>query len=266
MPLQLLVTNLDYDDYVGRLAIGRIFNGTRPPGRARSRVVPPRRHASSTAKVTVLYGYEGLKRVEIAEAGAGRHRRRRRHRRRSTSARPSPTAENPRPLPRITIDEPTISMIFSVNDSPFAGREGKLRHLAQARERLERELLTNVAHPRRGDRHARRVQGLGPRRAAARDPHRDDAPRGLRAGGRQARGHHHGRSTARLHEPMEQLVIDCPEEYIGVVTQKIGRAQGPHDEDGQPRHRPRAARVPHPLARPDRLPHRVPHRHARHGS
>ena len=65
-------------------------------------------------------------------------------------------------------------------------------------------------------------------------------------------------------EPMEHLVIDIPEEFIGAVTQKVGPAQGHHDQDGQPRHRPRAPGVPDPLARAHRLPHRVPHRHARH--
>ena len=181
-------TNLDYDDYVGRLAIGRIFNGTREQG-ARKRRSAAATAPSTHAKVTLLYGYEGLQRVEIAEAGPG-----------EIVAIAGldevkigdtiADRENPQALPRIQVDEPTIAMMLSSTTRPFAGREGKYVTSRKLKERLEKETLTNVSHPRRADRHARDLQGLRPRRAAARDPDRDDAPRGLRALRRQARGHH----------------------------------------------------------------------------
>ncbi|HLF57812.1 MAG TPA: GTP-binding protein, partial [Thermoanaerobaculia bacterium] len=142
LPLQLLVTSMDYDDYVGRLAIGRIFNGTlRKAGdmalcRLDGSIVPGR--------VTMLYGYEGLKRVEIAAAGpgdivalAGLEE--------VAIGETISERERPLALPAIHVDEPTIAMIFSVNTSPMAGREGTHVTSRKLGERLAREALTNVA-------------------------------------------------------------------------------------------------------------------------
>src|SRR4051795_806214 len=120
MPLQLLFTNLDYDDYVGRLAIGRIFNGR---VRKAQEVAVCRLYGSFLpAKASLLYCYDGLRRVEIAEAGPG-----------DIVAiagleevgigETLSEREDPRPLPHIQIDEPTISMVLSINDSPFSGRD-----------------------------------------------------------------------------------------------------------------------------------------------
>ncbi len=121
-PLQTLVANLDYDDYVGRLAIGRIFNGSVAVG-DQIAVVGGDGGLRKT-RVTQLYSFEGLKRAPIEAASAG-----------EIVALAGieginigdtvTSAVEPRPLPRISVDEPTISMIFSVNTSPFAGREGK---------------------------------------------------------------------------------------------------------------------------------------------
>ncbi len=140
--LQFLITSLDYDNYVGRLAIGRIFNGTVKVGQQVS--VVKRDVTVLKGTVRALYTYEGLKRVETKEAKAGDivaiaglddiHIG-------DTIA----DAENPEALPPITVEEPTISMIFSVNDSPFSGRSGKFLTSRHLRERLYKETLTNVA-------------------------------------------------------------------------------------------------------------------------
>src|SRR5437773_5234709 len=132
---------LDWDDYVGRLVIGRIFNGR---VRQAERVAVVHRDGSvEFAKVTVLYAYEGLKRVEIAEASAG-----------DLVAiagiesieigETVADAETPGALPLIRIDEPTVSMLFSSNVSPFAGKEGKYVTSTQLRDRLWREPRVNV--------------------------------------------------------------------------------------------------------------------------
>src|SRR5439155_16756958 len=141
MGLQFRGAMLDWDDYVGRLVIGRIFNGTI---RQADRVAVVHRDGSvEVAKVTVLYGYEGLKRVEIPEAGAG-----------NLVAiagidaidigETVADAENPVALPLIRIDEPTVSMLFSANVSPFAGKEGRFVTSPQLRDRLFKERKVNV--------------------------------------------------------------------------------------------------------------------------
>ena len=201
--------------------------GSSTAGCARPRRSPS---AGSTArfppaKVSLLYGYEGLQRVEIAEAGpgdivaiAGLED--------VSIGETLSERENPRALPRIQIDEPTISMVLSVNDSPFSGRDGKHVTSRKLKERLEKEALTNVSIRRRADRHARRLQGLGPRRAAARDPDRDDAPRGLRAVGRQARGDHPPRRRRHAARADGAAGDRLPGGYIGVVTQQMGVRKG----------------------------------------
>ncbi|HTQ78373.1 MAG TPA: GTP-binding protein, partial [Thermoanaerobaculia bacterium] len=141
-PLQLLITTLGYDDYVGRLAIGRLFNGE---VRKSEEVALCRRDGTVVpAKVNLLYGYDGLKRVEIERAGPG-----------DIVAiagiaevnigETLTSREDPRPLPPVTVDEPTISMVFSINDSPFSGRDGKHVTSRKLKERLDREILTNVS-------------------------------------------------------------------------------------------------------------------------
>src|SRR5206468_2681962 len=139
--LQFRVAMLDWDDYVGRLIIGRLVNGR---VRQAERVAVVHRDGSvETAKVTVLYGYEGLKRTEIPEASAG-----------DIVAiagiesidigETVADVENPVALPLIRIDEPTVSMLFSSNVSPFAGREGRFVTSPQLRERLLKEKRINV--------------------------------------------------------------------------------------------------------------------------
>src|SRR3989454_213030 len=139
--LQFRGAMLDWDDYVGRLVIGRIFNGR--VRQAEKVSVVHRDGAVEHAKVTVLYGYEGLKRVEIAEASAG-----------ELVAiagidaieigETVADAEAPQALPLIRIDEPTVSMLFSANVSPMAGKEGRFVTSPQLRDRLMRERRVNV--------------------------------------------------------------------------------------------------------------------------
>ncbi|MDX2229177.1 MAG: translational GTPase TypA [Leptolyngbyaceae cyanobacterium bins.349] len=141
-PLQLQVTTLDYSEYLGRIVIGRIHNGTIRAGQQAALVTET--GAIVKSKISKLMGFEGLKRIEVEEASAG------------NIVAVAGFAEanigetitcpnEPMALPLIKVDEPTLQMTFSVNDSPFAGQEGKLVTSRQVRDRLFRELETNVA-------------------------------------------------------------------------------------------------------------------------
>jgi GTP-binding protein len=223
MPLQLLFTNLDYDDYVGRLAIGRIFNGR---VRKAQEVAVCRLDGSFLpAKASLLYGYDGLKRVEIAEAGpgdivaiAGLEQ--------VSIGETLSEREDPRALPHIQIDEPTISMVLSINDSPFSGRDGKHVTSRKLKERLEKEVLTNVSirlEPTDTP-DAFKVSGRGELQLAI-------LIEMMRREGYEMSVGKPEVITRRIDdgpllEPMELLVIDCPEDYIGVVTQQMGVRKG----------------------------------------
>jgi GTP-binding protein len=222
-PLQVLITTLGHDDYVGRLGIGRVIQGEIAPGQSIARcrldgTVQPH-------KVTHLYGYRGLDRVPIerAEPGdivavAGFDE--------VVIGETLSDLEDPRPLPAIQIDEPTLAMVFSVNDSPMAGKEGRHVTSSKLRERLVRETWTNVSI---------RVE---------------DAPggRGFLVAGRgelqlailiemmRREGYEfsvgkpevltrQGEDGA-LEEPIERLTVDCPEEFVGAVTQILGPRRG----------------------------------------
>jgi GTP-binding protein len=140
-PLQAMVTTLDYDDYVGRVAIGRIIRGRIMNGQA---VTVMNGETETKGKIGRLYTYEGLKRTEVKEAALG-----------DIVAitgldnvnigETIADPENPEALPTITIDEPTLSMVFSVNNGPFAGREGTLVTTRHIRDRLYKEVETNVS-------------------------------------------------------------------------------------------------------------------------
>jgi GTP-binding protein len=220
--LQMLVDNLDYDDYVGRLAIGRVASGTVHENepiaviREEGRIVP--------AKVVRLYAFDGLKRVEVPDAGPGEivciagaeeigiG---------DTVADPG----HPVPLPRISVEEPTMSMIFKVNDGPFAGKEGKYVTSRNIRERLYREAYRNVSI---------RVEDT-------------DTPDAFKVVGRgelqlavivenmRREGYELTVSNpepilrtvdGEIHEPMELLVCDLPEDAVGGVTQSMGNRRG----------------------------------------
>ena len=177
-----------------------------------------------------------------------------------TDDRSSPTI-----LPLLKVDAPTITMNFRVNDGPFAGKEGKYVTSRNLRERLYRELKSQRRAARRGHRRRRRVRGLGPRRAAPVGADRDDAPRGLRAVRLAAAGHPQDRRrTASCIEPYEDVVIDLDEAYSARSSRSSAAAPARCSEMRPSGAGPHAPRVPHPGARPHRLPLAVPDRHARH--
>ena len=222
-PLQLLVANLDYSEYVGRLAIGRIFNGTIAVGDQVS--VCGIDGELRKTKVTQLYAFEGLKQapIERAEAGeivalAGIEG--------INIGDTITSATEPRPLPRIRIDEPTISMIFSVNNSPFAGKEGKYVTSRQIRERLDRELLGNVAIKVEdtASPDSFKVSGRGELQLAIlieqmrREGFEMNVARPQVVTQRGDEG--------ELQEPIELAVIDVPDQFIGIVTEAMGRRKG----------------------------------------
>jgi len=222
MGLQLRVANLDWDDYVGRLAIGRLTNGTI---RTHDRVAVVRRAGPvELAKVTVLYTYEGLRRLEVPEAGPG-----------DVVAVAGIDAidigetladpERPVALPPIQIDEPTVAMLFSANVSPFAGREGRYVTSRHLRERLQKEVRGNVGirieETESPD--TFRVAGRGELQLAILIEMMRREGYELEVGQPEVLT----REEAGLRqEPMERLVVDCPEEFIGIVTQKVGARKG----------------------------------------
>ena len=221
-PLQMLVTTIDYDDYVGRLAIGRVVAGELIRGQEAARcrldgTVEP-------VKVVNLYGYQGLDRVPVERARPG------------DIVAVSGVEEisigetladpdDPRPLPAIQVDEPTLAMVFTVNDSPLAGREGAHVTSRKLKERLDREALGNPAIR------------VGP----------TEAPEAFEVAGRgelqlaiviemmRREGYELAVGKPRVltrtidgkrHEPMELLLVDCPEAAIGAVTSLVGERKG----------------------------------------
>ncbi len=219
--LQILVMNIDYDDYVGRLAIGRIFSGKVRTG-DHVAVVKGDGVVDRT-KVSLLYTFRGLERTEVKEASFGEIV--------AIAGIEGVTigdtitgAESPLPLPRIKVDEPTISMVFMVNTSPFAGREGPYVTSRKLRERLEKELLYNVAiGVDFSDTDSFTVMGRGELQLAI-------LIEMMRREGYELSVSMPEIITKKvdgvLHEPMEILVIDVPEEYVGVVAQQTGMRRG----------------------------------------
>ncbi|HEV8130646.1 MAG TPA: translational GTPase TypA [Acidobacteriota bacterium] len=216
--LQFLVANLDYSDYLGRLAIGRIFNGTLAVDHQVK--IAHLDGTLSDAKITKIFTFEGLKRREIERAVAGdivavagiEE---------ITIGESITDFEDPRPLPPIQVDEPTIAMIFSVNNSPFAGREGEHVTSRKLKERLEKELLTNVSmriEPT-GTTESFKVMGRGELQLAIliemmrRESYEMQVskPEIIQK-----------QISGVLHEPRELLMIDCPEVYVGALMEKAG--------------------------------------------
>lgn len=217
-PLQMLVSTIDYDDYVGRIAIGRVERGVIKAGQPA--VICKKDGRIENIKISRLYKFEGLKRIEASEAtvgdivsisGVGD----------ITIGETVCDVQNPEPLPFIDIDEPTITMTFSVNNSPFAGREGTYVTSRHLRDRLFKELETNVSL---------RVEET-------------DSPDSFKVSGRgelhlsvlietmRRQGYEFQVSKPSviykeidgvICEPVEYLIIDVPEDYMGVVMEKLG--------------------------------------------
>jgi GTP-binding protein len=220
--LQLLVANLDYDPYVGRLAIGRIFSGEIAVG---DQVAIARRDGMvEKTRISQLYVFEGLKReaVERARTGdivalAGMAN--------IEIGETVTSALNPQPLPVIAVDEPTISMIFSVNNSPFAGRDGRYVTSRQIKERLDKETLGNVAIrvEETGSPDQFKVSGRGELQLAILIEMMRREGYELQVSKPEVITHSEAGKTL---EPIEQVVVDCPDEFIGVVTEAMGRRKG----------------------------------------
>jgi GTP-binding protein len=220
--LQLLVANLDYNDYVGRLAIGRIFSGAVAVGDQVSICKLDGRVEKT--KVTKLYAFEGMKQVPIDRAEAG-----------EIVALAGiediyigetvSSADDPQPLPRITVDEPTISMLFSVNTSPFAGREGRYVTSRKVRERLDKEVLGNVAIRVESTEamDTFKVSGRGELQLAIMIEMMRREGYELQVSKPEVITR---RDNGKLLEPIELTVIDCPDIFIGVVTEALGRRKG----------------------------------------
>ncbi|MDX2151397.1 MAG: translational GTPase TypA [Bryobacteraceae bacterium] len=219
--LQMLVANLDYSDYLGRLAIGRVFSGQLRNGDEVS--ICKLDGSIQKTRITKLYTFEGLKRVD------------------ETHARPGDIlaiagveginigetvshAETPDPLPKIQIDEPTIAMTFTVNTSPFAGREGTYVTSRNLRDRLDRELLTNVSiKVQETAPDTFKVMGRGELQLAILIEMMRREGYELAVGKPEIITKDiHG----KVHEPLELLVIDVPEQYVGVVIEKLGTRKG----------------------------------------
>ncbi|ATB34228.1 translational GTPase TypA [Melittangium boletus] len=220
--LQLLVANLDYDDYVGRLAIGRVQAGRLTPNMP----VAVMREGGKVeqGKIVKLYGIQGLKRTEIADAGPGEIV--------SIAGIEAISigdtiadATTPVALPRITVDEPTMMMIFKVNDGPLAGKEGKYVTSRNLRERLYREAYRNVSirveDTETPD--AFRVVGRGELQLAV-------IIETMRREGYELTASNPEPVTKTidgvLHEPMELLFCDVPENSVGAATERLGPRKG----------------------------------------
>ena len=220
--LQFRVTMMDWDDYVGRLVIGRIVNGAVKQADRIS--VMHRDGTIEQAKITVLYGYEGLKRVEIPEASAGQIVAMAGIETIDIGETVAPI-ENPVALPLIRIDEPTVSMLFSANVSPFAGKEGRYVTSPQLRERLmkEKKLNPGIRVEETDSPDTLRVSGRGELQLAILIEIMRREGFEVEVGKPEIITHQEDGKTL---EPMEHLVIDVPEEFIGAVTQKIGPRKG----------------------------------------
>jgi GTP-binding protein len=221
-PLQLLVANLDSSDYLGRIAIGRIFNGRVKIGDAVA--VVKLDTAVQQTKVTKLFAFDGLKRVDITEAAAG-----------DivclagiediTIGETITDMEHQIAIPPIAIDEPTVSMVFGVNTSPMAGRDGQYVTSRQLRDRLEKELLGNVSIRLEPTDSPEQVKVVGRgelqlsiliemmrREGFEMQVSRPDIVTKETKGG--------------IVEPVEELVIDVPEDHQGIVIAQVGGRKG----------------------------------------
>jgi len=217
-PLQMLVNTLDYDDYIGRIVVGRVLRGTIHNG---ENVILMHEDTNKKAKIGRLYSYQGLKRIEAQEAGAGD----------IIALIGLPDAEigdtiadleNPEILHGIKIDEPTLSMVFSVNNSAFAGREGNFVTSRHLRDRLFKEMETNVSMKLEETESADsfKVSGRG-------ELHLSVLIESMRREGFELQVGKpkvimHKDEEGHLQEPMEALTIDVPQDFMGSVMEGLG--------------------------------------------
>ncbi|MBL0157451.1 MAG: translational GTPase TypA [Bryobacterales bacterium] len=220
--LQFQVGNLDYSDYLGRIAIGRVFNGTLRLGDEVS--VCRLDGQVHLTKITRMYTFEGLKRVDETIAGpgdilaiAGVEG--------ITIGETVSNPLTPKAMPKIQIDEPTIGMVFTINTSPFAGREGQWVTSRNLRDRLDKELLTNVSLKveEAGGPDAFLVMGRGELQLAILIEMMRREGFELMVGKPQILTRN---DDGKVMEPQELLLVDVPEAYVGVVIEKMGMRKG----------------------------------------
>jgi len=223
-PLQLQITSLDYSDYLGRIGIGRVTNGEIKVGQTIMMTDNAVGNAGIKAKVTKLFGFTGLKRVPIEYAGPG-----------DIVAIAGlegiklgdtlTDPENPLPLPALRIDEPSLEMVFSINTSPFTGRDGELLTGSQLRDRFYKEIQGNPSLQLEETTSSTGFKVIG----------RGELQMAILIETMRREGFEMsiGKPTVRMRvengkklEPFEHLVIDCPEVHMGVVTQLLGPRKG----------------------------------------
>ncbi len=222
-PLQLLVSSIDYNEYVGRIAVGRVERGTIKVNQEVAICDYHNPDMKQKGKVVALYAFDGLGKAPIQEASAGEIV--------ALSGMADITIgrtlcapDCPEPLPFVKISEPTIEMTFAVNDSPFAGKEGKFVTSRNLRDRLEKELLKDVSlHVTEASTDSFNVAGRG-------EMHLSILMETMRR-----EGFEFSVSTPRVLtreidgkvcEPVERMVADVPEECMGAVIEKMGRRKG----------------------------------------
>jgi GTP-binding protein len=220
--LQIQVTNLDYSDFLGRLAIARVFQGTLQRGTEVG--ISKLDRSMQSTKITKLFTFRGLERDEAETVSAG-----------DIVAiagvegiqigESITSLENPAPLEPLLIDEPTLAMVFTINTSPFAGREGQFVTSRDLRSRLERELLTNVSLrvEDTGTTDAFRVLGRGELQLAILIETMRREGYELMVGKPEIVVRE---ENGKRIEPLELLVVDCPENFIGIVMESLGSRRG----------------------------------------
>ncbi len=221
-PFQLQVTTIDYSEYLGRIVIGKVHNGVIKVGQPASLLTREGKIVKS--KISKLLGFEGLKRVDIETASAGQIVAIAGF----SGANIGETVacpENPEALPLISVDEPTLGMTFAVNDSPFAGLEGKFVTSRQIRDRLMRELETNVA--------LRVEETDSPDRFSVSG--RGELHLGILIENMRREGYEFQVSQPQVifrevngqpREPYELLVLDVPEDAVGGCMERLGQRRG----------------------------------------
>ncbi len=221
-PLQMQVTNLGYDDYIGRIAIGRVSCGVLKVGQSVTVCKTDGSHKNT--RITKIYTYEGIRQTEVQQAEAGEIV--------AVAGIPDITIgetiadpANPEALPLLQIDEPTLSMNFLVNNSPFAGTEGKFVTTRHIKDRLDKELQTNVGlrvEPIPGT-DGYKVSGRG-------ELHLSVLIESMRREGFELQVSQPEVIIKEIDgqkcEPIEQLVITVPEEFVGTVIEKLGQRKG----------------------------------------
>jgi len=223
-PLQLLISTIDYNDYVGRIGIGKVERGSIKVNQEAVIVNAIDENKNKRVKITKIYQFEGLKRIPVENAKIG-----------DIIAISGIEGINigdtvcdvnfPEPLPFVKISEPTIAMTFLVNDSPFAGQEGKFVTSRNLRERLFKELQTDVSLrvEETSSTDAFRVSGRG-------ELHLSILIETMRREGYEFQVSRpevlYKEIDGKLHEPMEMVTVDVPEEFVGTVIEKLGSRKG----------------------------------------